>query len=188
MHFTTSMDSLRSNIESIRQLKKHLQNEGHVLARDWIEDAYNSLDEDSSVHDASWQSVIKANFEAIAKADVVIVDITNDSTALGYQIAVAVQQKKPTLLVLREGANTPPFTWSIPSSFLSKIEYNDGNIADKVRPFLEENDIKTKDMRFNFFIDRSIYNYLRWAALKSGKTKAEILRNLIKSEIDKKDY
>ena len=43
-------------------------------------------------------------------------------------------------------------------------------------------------MRFNFFIDRPIYNYLRWAALKTNKTKAEILRELVQREIENKDY
>ena len=57
-----------------------------------------------------------------------------------------------------------------------------------VEKFLNENDIQSKDMRFNFFIDRKIYNYLRWAAFKTGKTKAEILRDLVQNEIEKQDY
>ena len=43
-------------------------------------------------------------------------------------------------------------------------------------------------MRFNFFIDRKIYNYLRWASFKTGKTKAEILRDLVENEIEKQEY
>jgi len=54
--------------------------------------------------------------------------------------------------------------------------------------FMVDNDIQSKDMRFNFFIDRKIYNYLRWAAFKTGKTKAEILRDLVETEIEKQNY
>jgi predicted DNA-binding protein len=61
-------------------------------------------------------------------------------------------------------------------------------VVEKILPFLEDNNISTKDMRFNFFIDRPIYNYLRWAALRTGKTKAEILRELVQREIKNKDY
>lgn len=140
------------------------------------------------LEDKEWQTIVKADFEAIAKADVVIADVSVDSTAIGYQIATAIQQKKPTLLILKEGKKVPPFTWNIPSSFLNRVEYNKDNLAQKLAPFLEENTISVKDMRFNFFIDRKIYNYLRWAALKSGKTKAEVLRELVQREIGHKDY
>ena len=167
---------------------KSLQDKGHVLARDWIEAAYDDAKTDANNADTSWLPIIEENFEAIAKADVIIADVSYDSTALGYQIATAIHQKKPTLLILKEGAKVPPFTWNIPSSFLNRIEYNKENIAEKIAPFLVDNDIATKDMRFNFFIDRPIYNYLRWSALKTGKTKAEILRELVQREIENKDY
>jgi hypothetical protein len=63
-------------------------------------------------------------------------------------------------------------------------DYNEKNLEGIMREFFVENDIQTKDMRFNFFIDRPIYNYLRWTSLKTGKTKAEILRELVEREID----
>jgi len=193
VHFIAPVDGLKENIDNLRRVTKCIQDKGHTLARDWIEDAYKELKEPDASHEVDknnnqWQSIIEDNFEAIAKADVVIADISTDSTALGYQIATAVQQKKPTLLILQEGKSVPPFTWNIPSSFLKKVEYGKDDVAEKVIPFLEENDIGTKDMRFNFFIDRAIYNYLRWAALKSGKTKAEVLRELVQREIETKDY
>lgn len=190
VHFIAPMSSLKENIESYRTVVSSIQKKGHVLARDWIEAAYAEIKESSETRvemEQSWQPIIEENFEAIAKADVVIADITHDSTAMGYQIATAIHQKKPTLLIIKEGTTIPPFTWNIPSSFLKKVEYTESTLTDKIMPFLEENDISTKDMRFNFFIDRAIYNYLRWAALKTGKTKAEVLRELVQREIENKD-
>ena len=64
-------------------------------------------------------------------------------------------------------------------------EYNNDNLEDIIRQFLTDNDVKAKDLRFNFFLDRQIYNYLRWASLKTGKTKAKILRELVMKEINK---
>jgi hypothetical protein len=191
VHFIAPVTGLKDNIDNLRTIAKYLQGKGHVLARDWIEDAYVDLNDGTrptAEREIAWQAIIEDNFEAIAKADVIIADITYDSTALGYQIATAVHQKKPTLLILQEGKTVPPFTWNIPSTFLNRIEYNSSNLDEKVSPFLQDNDITTKDMRFNFFIDRPIYNYLRWAALKTGKTKAEILRELVQREIEDKDY
>jgi nucleoside 2-deoxyribosyltransferase len=187
VHFMVPRTGLKDNSDNIKQVIAAIKEKGHTLASDWVEEAYTNLDKGTALDDQSWQTITKASFEAIARSDIVIADVSYDSTALGYQIAVAIQQKKPTLLILQEGKRVPWFTWNIPSDFLSKVEYTDTNVASKVVPFLEENDIATKDMRFNFFIDRPIYNYLRWAALKTGKTKAEILRELVQREIENKE-
>ena len=187
VHFIAPVEGLKENIDNLRLVVKTLRDQGHELARDWLDEAYEGEVAPKVDSAPVWQSVIQHNFEAIAKAEVLIADISYDSTAIGFQIAMAVQQKKPTLLILREGRKVSRFTWNIPSSFLSRVEYNKDTIADVIKPFLEENDIGTKDMRFNFFIDRQIYNYLRWAALKTGKTKAEVLRELVNREIENKE-
>jgi hypothetical protein len=186
VHFIASTTNLEKNIDRLRLVTRAIKDKGHILARDWVEEAYNNTR--GNIDDKTWQSIIDEGFEAIAKADIVIADVSLDSTALGYQVATAIQQKKPTLLILEQDSNVPMFTWNIPSNFLSRIEYTKDDVAQKIVPFMEENDIGVKDMRFNFFIDRPIYNYLRWAALKTGKTKAEVLRELVQREIEKKDY
>lgn len=187
VHFITTATNLSENIDSLRAVMKVIKDNGHVLTRDWIEDAYANTNKGSEITEQTWQSIIDEDFEAIAKADVIIAEISSDSTAIGYQVATAIHQKKPTLLVLQEGKRVPAFTWNIPSTFLRRVEYNKDNAESIIRPFLIDNDISTKDMRFNFFIDRPIYNYLRWAALKTGKTKAEVLRGLVQREIDTQD-
>jgi hypothetical protein len=187
VHFIAPVEGLEENIANLRLIVKCLRDEGHDLARDWLELAYERKVRGDSSNEQAWEKIIQDNMEAIAKAEILIADITYDSTAIGYQIANALHQKKPVLLTLREGQKVSPFTWNLPSSFLKRVEYTPKNIGEKVIPFLKENDISTKDMRFNFFIDRQIYNYLRWSAFKTGKTKAEILRTLVQREIENKD-
>jgi hypothetical protein len=188
VHFITTISSLEENIDSFRLVSQTVKAKGHTLARDWVEDAYENIKRGTEISEDKWQKFIEEDLSAIAKADVVIADITFDSTAIGYQVATAIQQKKPTLIIIRDDRKVPAFTWNIPSEFLNKVGYNISNIEDQILPFLESNDISTKDMRFNFFIDRKIYNYLRWSSLKTGKTKAEILRELVQREIEHKDY
>lgn len=188
VHLIIPRDGLQENILNIQKVVDIIKAKGHSLANEWIEDAYKRTSGGEEVSDQDWQKIIEENLAAIAKSDVIIADVSYDSTAMGYQIATALHQKKPTLLILQDGKRVPAFTWNIPSSFLKKEAYTSDNIADKIAPFLQDNDIGTKDMRFNFFIDRGIYNYLRWAALKTGKTKAEILRELVNREINNKEY
>jgi hypothetical protein len=188
VHLIASADGLKENIEDLRTIISKVRENGHELARDWVEAAYTDVISGTAPEsDEVWQKIIQNNLEAIARSDVVIAEISQESTAIGYQIAVALHQKKPVLLVVREGGRVSPFAWNIPSSFLKKVEYNSQNVVQIVDSFIKDNDIGTKDMRFNFFIDRAIYNYLRWAALKTGKTKAEVLRELVQREINDKE-
>lgn len=41
----------------------------------------------------------KKDLEAIGGADLVVAEVTDENIAIGYQIAVAVQQKKPVLML-----------------------------------------------------------------------------------------
>jgi len=62
----------------------------------------------------------------------------------------------------------------------------EADVAKIVGDFLMENTISTKELRFNMFIDRQIYGYLRSESLETGKNKSEIIRDLIMREIQKK--
>lgn len=187
VHFITSKITSENNIEALRKVVASIRKTGHEIADDWLEAAYERENNPSSEH-ADWQSIFKTNIATIAKADVVIAEATNDSFAVGYQVAVAIQQKKPVLLLRRKGAEKNTFVSGVAEDWARREEYDDNTLDAAIVKFLDENDIATKDMRFNFFIDRPIYNYLRWAALKTGKTKAEILRELVQREIKDKDY
>lgn len=184
VHIAGSRYEIIKNITNLRKIVDAVHEEGHALDRDWIEPTYQSVKQGKEVTSLDWSTIYKESLEAIHRSDVVIADSTIPSFSVGYQVAMAMQMKKPILILNREGVNDSPFPASIQIGVSYKT-YNDANLKDVVKDFLKENDIQLKDMRFNFFIDRPIYNYLRWAAHKTGKTKAEILRELVLKEINK---
>lgn len=175
----------------LRRIIDAVHDKESTLARDWIEPAYirysRQSDGATKLPPVNWKAVQKDNLEAIAKADVIIAEATETGFGVGYQVAYAVQLKKPVLILRHVSANKDSFASGIDNVNVQYKEYDDGTLEKIILGFLEENDISIKDMRFNFFIDRPIYNYLRWSALKTGKTKAEILRELVQNEIGKKD-
>lgn len=185
VHLIGSRFQVVENIDHLRNMVSAVHEEGHTLAYDWIEPAYNSDKKDGG-HAMDWPVIYKQSVEAINKADVVIADATIRGFGIGYQVALAVQMKKPTLVLCHSGVDDSFFASGIDTG-VSYKEYTPTNIKDLIQSFLKENDIQAKDMRFNFFIDRPIYNYLRWAAYRTGKTKAEILRELVTREIKKSD-
>jgi hypothetical protein len=182
VHIVGSRHKIIENIDHLRRLVQSVHEEEHTLARDWIEPTYSSAKKGNTELD--WVLVYKDSLDAINKADVIIADSTIPSFSVGYQVAMAIQMKKPILVLNKEGVKDSPFASGIETG-ITYAAYNEKNLKDVIRGFLQENDIQTKDMRFNFFIDRPIYNYLRWTAHKTGKTKAEILRDLVLREIDR---
>ena len=186
VHFITSRPSLEKDIDVLKRILQLIKDAEHSVAYDWIEGAFKSEIE-TKAPASDWNAIYKDNLGAIAQADVVIAETTYENFAVGYQVAVAVQQKKPVLLLRHAEADKNAFVTGVEDGWVKHREYNEETIDEIVNEFLAENDITTKDMRFNFFIDRSIYNYLRWSALKTGKTKAEILRELVNREIANRD-
>jgi nucleoside 2-deoxyribosyltransferase len=186
VHFITSRPSLEKDIDTLRQITDVIKQSGHSIAYEWIDGAFKR-EIQSKTPASDWNAIYKDNLGAIAQSDVIIAETTYENFAVGYQVAVAVQQKKPVLLLRNKEADENTFVTGVEDGWVKRSIYGRDDVEGTVKHFLAENDISTKDMRFNFFIDRPIYNYLRWAALKTGKTKAEILRELVQHEIEKKD-
>ncbi|HEU5186873.1 MAG TPA: hypothetical protein VFT87_00030 [Candidatus Saccharimonadales bacterium] len=184
VHIAGSRYKITENIDNLRRIIDAVHEEGHSLDRDWIEPTYQSVKQGKEVPELDWVLIYKESLEAIHRADVVIADSTIPSFSVGFQVATAVQMKKPILILNKEGIKDSLFPRGIEVGVSYKA-YDDKTLKAVVKEFLHENDIQLKDMRFNFFIDRPIYNYLRWSAHKTGKTKAEILRELVLREIEK---
>lgn len=191
VNFIASKGNITTEIDYYRAVVQAVEKRGHTLARDWIEPAFserkNDVSKDTGNGQADWSAIDSDNTAAISKADVVIVEATKKSFFVGYGVAQAVHQKKPILILVRDDSFPGAEHLRASSDFIRSKTYTKETLDGIVGDFLEENTIDTKDMRFNFFIDRGIYNYLRWASFKTGKTKAEVLRELVQREIDTQD-
>lgn len=186
IHFIASKSSLKSNYQYFKTILDTIAELGHEVARDWVGEEYEMVEQGKSHDTIDWQAVNVENMEALSRADLVIAEATAKSFATGFQVANAIQLKKPVLILTRNNALAGTFSSGISSDFVRKEDYDLKNVRDIISDFINENNIENKDLRFNFFIDRQIYNYLRWAAYKTGKNKSEILRELVLREINNK--
>lgn len=175
--------TILDNLTSLRNTVKIIHEEGHELVEDWIEPTYQQLKKGVKIADFDWPAIYKSSIDSVHRADIVIAESTVPSFSVGFQVSVAMQIKKPILILNKVNVKDAPFPSGIDEGILYK-DYNDKNLKSIVIKFLKDNDVQLKDMRFNFFIDRPIYNYLRWASHRTGKTKAEILRDLVTKEIN----
>ena len=156
VHFITSRGSLENDVSTLHSVTKYIKESGHALASDWIDAALDRLRTDKS--EANWKSIYKTNLENIAETDVVVAEVSYENFGVGYQVAVAVQQKKPVLLLRKESVGQDAFVTGVEDGWVQYREYNDQTLPTILAKFFSENDISTKDMRFNFFIDRPSCN------------------------------
>ena len=188
VNFIASRTNMAEDMPFFRQIILTVEKKGHTMARDWIEDVYAMVVEnryEDEVRKADWKQINKEQTDALGKADVVIVEATARSFSSGYQACLAIQSQKPTLLLTRGSSLGGTFRSSLSSDFVRNVEYKTvDELQAAVSKFLEDNDFSGKDLRFNFFIDRKIHTYLRWASYKTGKPQSEIIRELLNREID----
>jgi hypothetical protein cdiviTM7_00125 len=106
----------------------------------------------------------KKDLEAIGGADLVVAEVSHHDISS---------------VSLSSNVN-PDF-----DQFVTIKRYDLNTVSGILKGFFEKNDIKKQDMRFNFFINSEIYNYLKHEAYITGKNKSEILRELVLKEIRK---
>lgn len=187
IHLTSSARNLKEDLPYLRSVVKVINENDGVLARDWIESAKNRSDNGTSDGEADWQEEIDANVDAINRADLVIVEATDDHFLQGYLISLALQYKRPTLVLARGSLKNHVFS-GIKDRILVKADYNTEEDLNKiVKDFIRANTVSTKDLRFNMFIDRAIYNHLRTLSYETGKNRSEIIRELIYRDIKNHD-
>lgn len=127
---------------------------------------------------------LDAEIEAVGRADIVIVEASDYGFDQGMQVAIALQQKKPVLIVSQKSLDDSAVAHYLSRLIAIETYATSDELAKVVTRFIRSNTISTKDLRFNMFIDRPIYNYLRTQAYETGKNKSEIIRDLINKEIN----
>ena len=168
IHVTGAAKQCQDPDSVIATIKHIVQKNDCAVAKD-SQDVYN----------------LTAEFDAITRADIIIIEGSGYEFELGMQAAMALQQKKPTLVVSHTSLKATALSSYHNRLFAVETYKNTDELATIITRFIRTNTISTKDLRFNMFIDRPIYNYLRTKAYQTGKNKSEIIRDLINQEINK---
>jgi len=189
VHFIGSMTDLENNIGTFRSIVDIIKKSGAKLTREWVEGAYstNQINDEDDI-ETVWPKIYRENKEAVSRADVIIAEISNRSFLVGFQVAYALQMKKPVLLLSNHNRTRGAIGLSENEEIIKFSRYDSTNLEAIIVNFISENSSANKDLRFNFFIDRKILNYLNWASFQTGDTKSEIIRNILKKEIDKSEF
>lgn len=187
IHFTSSRSSVAEDFETLRKVIRVIHETGNVLARDWMEPQYH-VDVTKTLKELDARHVYDLNIDAIERADLVIIEGSYKSFGSGFQAATALHKKKPVLFLISKAhtKGESGISQGINDPLLVRKEYSDhSDLRMAVKNFIEDNSIKTKDLRFNFVLDPQLYNHIRWKSFRSKKTKAEVVRELLVQDMER---
>lgn len=123
------------------------------------------------------------SIEAVKKADIIIMEVTGHSMSMGYLISKALELNKP-VVALHKKEHPPIFIKGINDQKLIICEYESENVEEIMGGALKRANSMV-DVRFNFFVNTKILNYLDWVAQKRMQPRSVFLRNLIEREMRK---
>ncbi|HYH75799.1 MAG TPA: hypothetical protein VD735_07635 [Candidatus Saccharimonadales bacterium] len=184
VHFSAPLQDIPEHIVKYNLIISTIKTNGQSLVSDWLDNyqqpQLNAPKNDYT--DKEWESISSDTLTAIAAADVVIIDASIPSFSMGYIAAQALAHKKP-LLILFESKQQPYILDNHNSLKRAEVYNSDEELVNIVTSFLRDNDTDAKDLRFNMVLDRESYNLLHWEAVNTGKTKAQIIREVIKDSV-----
>lgn len=182
IHFGGSsigLKKLRSEYLAIRDSIRKLHK---PIVRDWL--SPENIDKKISSEEAYAETE-----KAIARADVVILEASFDTSSIGKQLMLALELELPVLILAYEDmnpeSNLEKFLDKRDAQLVKKVNYNDGNLIKTINDFLVWAERNTKMVRFNLEIERKLDNYLKDKARTNGTSKAKEIRDLIVEDMQK---
>lgn len=189
-HFIGSAVNLSEDVNSYSAIIQALKKSGVELTSNWVNEANKKLGLKNQITTSKydWDNIYKENMEAISKADIVVAEVSKKSFLVGFQVSLAIQQKKPTLLLSKLDHIDSAIGVSLNEELVSYCQYNVKNIDNVISEFVAENSKEKKQIRFNFFIDKKLLNYINWRSLNTGKTKSDIIREALREDIKRSGF
>ncbi len=120
-------------------------------------------------------------------ADLIVVEVTKQSLAVGQEVALALSMNKPVIALYDENS-APHILRDEGGDLLLMTAYSQDNLLDVLSQSLEYAS-SHQDVRFNFFISPAIGSYLDWISQNYKIPRSVYLRNLIEKDMtDNKEY
>ena len=168
-------------------IRNFLISQGHTLTRDWLPHTEEALKKGKLDMTRDIRQIYKECINSIKEADVVIIEDTISNFSTGHQITVALQNKKPTL-VLWQGRKhrqfRQMFIHGIDSDILQVSEYELKDLNDTIETFINKYESFAEKNRFHLVLNNVERNYLDWAQFTKNKSRTKIIKEGLKNIIE----
>jgi hypothetical protein len=180
VHLVGSLRDLNSDAPQLKKMIDVIYDNEATLAFNWFDPALIRIKE--GLENPDWTSYVQHNIDALRRSDVVVIDATHYTFSHGFQMAAALEFEKPILVLSRDRLEYKYITGFTDPLLLYKTYTTEADLVRTLTNFLRKNTVHTKDLRFNIMFDRKIAKYLDKQSLSSGKSKSDIIRDVIKKK------
>jgi len=195
IYFTCSTAEFFEYRDSYFGIRNYLISKGYTLTRDWLPHTEEALKQGRIDMTKNIKQIYQDCVKSIKEADLVIIEDTVSNFSTGHQITLALQNRKPTL-VLWQGEKhrqfKQMFIHGIDSDILQVSEYSDKNLYETVQGFINKYEDALERNRFHLVLNNVERNYLDWAQFTKNKSRTKIiresLRKLVESDTDYNNY
>ncbi len=195
MQYYFSARYSKSNPESLDRYKKiinELSEIGHHNTN-YVHMPMSSLEYKETMNKIARndKSVLDIQLESLLNSEALICDLTLPSATVGFQIATAISNKIPCLvLIFRNDDNddiidpiilTQQHLGLVKYAKVSHVSEIDAIIGEFVAEYVE------RPYKFNFFLPLSTHNAVAKHARSIGVTKSELIRKIIDNYLQSKE-
>lgn len=169
-------------------IRNFLIAQGHVLTRDWLPLVDERLKQQGQdLTDV--KEIYRTNMQALRDAEVVIVEDTISNFSTGHMITVALQLRKPTLVLWKGGKHRlfkQMFIHGIDSDLLQVSEYDEHLVKSVISVFLEKYDDASahERNRFHLVLNNVERQYLDWAQHVRSESRTRVIRKALRRMIE----
>lgn len=186
IYFTCSTADFFRYEKSYFAIRNYLIDKGHVLTRDWLPHTAEMLhNEERSIRNI--KKIYRECIESIKESQLVVVEDTVSNFSTGHQITMALQYRKPTL-VLWQGKKhrqfKQMFIHGIESDILQISEYEVRDIEKVIGTFIEKYEDCNEKNRFHLVLNNLERKYLDWAQYSQNRSRTQIIREVLREKID----
>jgi hypothetical protein len=168
-------------------IRNFLIDENHLLTYDWMLDVYEKS-EKNITEVRNIKQIYRDCIKGIMQSDIIIVEDTVSNFSTGHQITMALQRKKPTLVLWQKSKErqfNDSFINGIQSDLLEVHEYEGDEYKEIIKVFVNKYaDVKERN-RFHLVLNNIERNYIDWVHLNTKKSRTQIIRDAINNLIDK---
>ncbi len=188
IYFTCSTAEFFKYRDTYFSIRNHIISSGHTLTRDWLPHTEESLKQGRLDMTRDIKQIYKECTKSIKESDLVIIEDTVSNFSTGHQITVALQDRKPTL-VLWQGTKyrqfNQMFIHGIESDILQVSEYLPKDLTEVIDTFINKYENVNEKNRFHLILNNMERNYLDWAQFTKNKSRTKVIRESLRKEIEK---
>lgn len=179
VYFTASVVGKKDYQKHYQTIISSLQAKGYTVQADHI---FNATEQSISLQTREQRLSFHSQLEHwIQECDFMVAETSFPSISVGYEISLALQYRKPVLILYSEGDPPSLFAYHTDEKLVCE-KYTLQSVKDTIEDFISY--IKgANDMRFTFFITPRIAAYLERVSKQEKIPKSVYLRKLIEKHM-----